>query len=226
MKRNSSFILKSMFFSLFLLPSTVSAIPIFSQDFDPTMTVSISDSDFGSTSSIQKADNFTLTTDAVLNSISWLGAYRNTNSPLDDADNFTLVIFSNNIPNNLPDALSPPLLNINIGNTDSRVNSGENAGTSNFNIFSYQADLSSDLSLSAGTYWLSIINNTNLGWAWGASSISGDIAFTDSESFWSQSNGTLQFELNTAAVPLPAASWLLASGFLGLLGFKKKKVIS
>ncbi|MFK8067960.1 MAG: hypothetical protein AB8D52_06925 [Gammaproteobacteria bacterium] len=223
--RSYSTAIKSILFSILLFASAPSAATlILDHGFSDTTTASGS-SDLGSGNI--KAEDFSLASSASLGSISWLGIYHGTNTP--GNDNFNIGIFTD--IGGLPDS-SNRILNLNPGNAVNRASTNSQTGTAS--IFSYRADLATELPLLANTtYWLSIVNTfgttTSNDWAWAASTTGGTAAFItlgDSTPTWAATNGTFQFQLNTTPVPIPAALWLFASGLLGLVGFRKKKTIS
>lgn len=213
--------------SLLLASSTgASAATIFSQDFDPTLMVGQADSDFGS--STQRATSFSFSGgDQILGSVSWLGV----NPILPSSDDFTIRIFSDN-GSGLPEATAS-ILDFNVANAVNRVDTGvDTIDIFHRDIYSYQADLSAGINLTSGVnYWLSIINNIGTSgaddWRWGASGSSPQSSVNralDSD-IWNPNLAVLQFDLSTApaAVPIPAALWLMLSGVAGLAAFKRKK---
>lgn len=196
-----------------MVPGFASALPIFTQDFDPDLFAANGSSDLGSDN--QRADNFSIGVNAVLGTISWLGIYHGSSTPA--SDNFSIRFFQDN-GSGLPETMA--FLNENVGNNVNRMT------TTNAAVFSYQANLSTGINLLSGTtYWLSIVNNVGTSpsddWGWAASSTAGTAASRSLDSdAWGSGNGTFQFELT--AVPLPAAFWLLASGLFGLASIRKK----
>ena len=197
-------------FSLLSLPTMASAAVFFSQGFDPSNFAANGTSDFGS--STQRADDFSITQDNILGSVSWQGIYLINGAT---TDNFTLRLFTDSLtstPN------QTPFWSENVANLSTRT------VANNPNLFTYEANLSAGMSLTAGTtYWLSIVNNTTNDWSWAASSTGGLAANRSLDSNpWTQGNGTFQFQLATA-VPAPGAIWFLGSGLLGLLFSKRNQ---
>ncbi len=209
-------------FSLLSLPTMASAAIIFSQGFDPSSFGANGPSDIGSSS--QRADNFSITQDNILGSISWQGIYIGTNTT-PAADNFTLRIFADSGNNTTPS--QTPFWSENLVNTVNRTVNAITVNGQNFDLYTYDATLSADVSLIAGTtYWLSIVNDTSNdslnNWNWAASSTGGSAAnrAIDSDT-WVAGNGTFQFQLS--AVPVPGAIWFLGSGLLGLAFSKRNQ---
>jgi len=213
-------------FYLLTIPTLASAAIIFSQGFNPSSFGATGASDFdtnpisntGIPATSQRADDFNIQTDNVLDSISWQGIYVGANTT-PAADNFTLRIFTGNGTNTAPTLT--PFWSENLVNTVSRTVNAINVNGQNFDLYTYDATLFAGASLTAGTtYWLSIVNDTSNNplnnWQWAASSTSGSAAnrAIDSDT-WVAGNGTFQFQLT--AVPVPGAIWFLASGLLGLV---------
>jgi hypothetical protein len=197
-------------FSILSLPAITSAAVIFSQGFDPTNFEANGPSDFGS--STQKADDFSILQDSTLGSVSWQGIYLNGTI----ADNFTLRIFTDTV---VSTPTQTPFWSENVGNLITRTSETATFGE----LFTYEANLSAGVSLTAGTtYWLSIVNDTTNNWSWAASSTGGLAANRSLDSdTWAAGNGTFQFQLS--AVPVPGAIWFLGSGLLGLAFSKRNQ---
>ena len=210
-----------------LLPNVVSASVIFSQGFDPFSFNANGSSDFGSNN--QKADDFSITSNDVLRSVSWQGIYQGGPGAAPVVDDFTVRIFADNSTPGLPGSLIYEENIMNVVNRSAPVNSGSTFG---LDLFTYDANLASSVNLTSGViYWLSIVNNVgtsptaNDSWAWAASSTSGSAASRSLDTDpWNNNNATLQFQLTN--VPIPAAIWLLSSALLGLAFFKRNNNVA
>lgn len=163
------------------------------------------------------ADDFSLTTDAVVQTIHWSGVYDQNNIVDDTDDNFEILIKIDLDPTG--DFNFVTLFSLQTTNAN-RVDSGQDFG--NLDIFDYQVEVSSlgiDL-LANQTYWLSIVNETSspVGeWAWSAQANAGRAAFKNNTTQldWTTFAGATDFQINGAAVPEPSSFCLL--GGLGLL---------
>ena len=175
------------------------------------------------------ADNFTLTGSATITNITWSGVYFPSNRP-NGHDDFTIRFYTDSagLPDNagLIGTYTP-------GNAVNRVYSGVTSGLLGFDFFNYSVDIT-PLMLSAGTYWISIVNDTTAdtddNWYWSVSSVSitggGDaVSQGGTTPNWTSSNVEHSFVLSNdvAAVPVPAAVWLMGSALAGLLGFSRCK---
>lgn len=110
-------------------------------------------------------DDFTITDDLTLTAIAWTGVYafQNTEPSTDD---FRFEIREPGTGGN-PGAL---IYSDTVGNAVNRVDSGVNLFR--FDVYEYSAEIS-EFNISAGDYWLSIINDTTGegdDWFWGSSS--------------------------------------------------------
>lgn len=170
------------------------------------------------------ADNFTLSGSETIANIFWSGLYFGANT-LTEPDDFTIIFYSDSL--GLPDN-SGVLGTYTPGNTVNRVDSGGGA-----DIYNYSVDIS-PLMLSAGTYWVSIFNNTSAdtddAWSWSLSSAvvtgGGDaVSRLGINAAWTDLNSEFSFVLNdtAAVVPVPAAAWLMGSGLLAVFGFSRRR---
>ncbi len=207
----------------FVLSTTSTQAAVVHDNGAPLVYSSVSDVD----GSGRAADNFTLTGSATITNITWSGLYYSSNTPT-EPDDFTLRFYTDSA--GLPD--NAGLIGIYTpGNAVNRVDSGVN-GAGGLDIFNYSVDIT-PLMLSAGIYWISIVNDTTAdtddNWLWSLSSAivtgGGDSAFqTGTSSTWSSGNSEYSFVLNdVSAVPVPAAVWLMGSALAGLLGFSRRK---
>jgi hypothetical protein len=131
-----------------------------------------------STDTQQVSDDFSLAGPSTVNSVGWWGlyAFQDTSVPL--TDNFTIRIFADAA--GMPS--TAPLFQFAVGNSVNRVDTG--IQIQGFEQFSYTATLPATL-LGAGSYWLSVLNNstgqTN-DWFWSTSNDSaGDAMNRDTE---------------------------------------------
>ena len=204
----------------FVLSTTSTQAAVVHDNGPPTVFSSESDLDGVS----RAADHFTLASSATISNITWSGVYFSSNTPT-EPDDFTIRFYHDNagLPDNsglIGSAYTP-------GNAVNRVDSGNN-GAGGQDIFNYSVDIT-PLMLSAGTYWLSIINDTTAdtddNWTWSFSSTpstggGSSAAQVGSLSTWQSINAENSFTLNNvSAVPVPAAVWLMGSALAGLVGF-------
>jgi hypothetical protein len=150
----------------------------------------------------QTADDFVLTTETTLRSVRWWGTFTDwdINPTATNLNNFTLQIYTGN-------SSSPnlsPLYSFNLGKIR-KIATGSLI-LSSYDLFEFQAGIS-PVALTAGTYWLSIINNSpdpNAVWWWATSRQTGRVVGRETASSpWSASKGEQAFEVATDAVPAP-----------------------
>lgn len=160
-------------------------------------------------------DDFTLAGEARVNRITWTGVYANRTNVTDD---FTIQIYEAN--GSLPGTL---VSSQNVGNV-----SEQNIGTLlTRDHFEYGVDIT-ELQLNAGaTYFLSITNDTNQGWAWTANNSGGQIAYSPNGgnrlfNFASE----MDFELFAASVPEPNAVTMFGIAVVALLGRRRRRKAS
>ncbi len=157
------------------------------------------------------AVRFTINTDLQVDSIMAEGIYVGGSIPVTDF--FTIAFFQ--------DGVTVPSTLIGTVRTGSNLNRSTTGVTvfSLYQVYHYTMDLSSSIQLAAGTYWLSVANDTpsNAGsqsWAWTASA---DGTSAGAESPVSQSTGyqfssdarTQVFSFDGAAIPEPKTTVLL-----------------
>jgi len=176
------------------------------------------------------ADDFQLTQEASLQSITWWGGYASSDYlPIPDTDNFLISLYADD--SGKPGSL---LQTINVGDSASRNSTGDFVNPPIYDYFyfpgrvefQYSINLSSAIPLHAGThYWLSIVNSPSSdSWVWEFSmnfpnpgvqriSASGVGGWEPYDSY----NAAFSLGL-TSPVPEPENYGMLLVG-LGLLGF-------
>lgn len=226
MKLMNKFALTGVLLSTTALPLGTASASIIHNNGGPSIFSSVSDTD--SPTNIRSADDFAIAPGTLpIQSISWSGLYTN-NAP-NAPDDFTINFFLDNAGTPDPVGLITSLMP---GNAVNRVDSSFNTPTG-MDIYNYHADVGS-LSLAAGNYWVSIVNNTSADadddWRWSYSSpvsAGGNAAYIGgTASSWTMIGGEMSFALHDApvtAVPVPAAIWLMGSALLGLVGVRFKK---
>lgn len=175
---------------------------------------------------IKIADDFQLTQEASLQSITWWGGYRSDPSP---TDSFLINLYADD--GGKPGSL---LQAINVGNAASRTSTGSFVNPPDYSDpfspfpgrveFQYSFNLSAAFPLHADThYWLSIINSPSTdSWLWENSinSPNPDAQRSLMGGAWGAYGGyNTAFSLGlVSAVPEPETYAMLLAG-LGLLGF-------
>lgn len=167
------------------------------------------------------AETFYLDIPATFNAVEWYGTYGPSNTPL-ATDAFTILIFDTTA--NVPNAV--PILTFNVGNAVNRTATGQTVSDSVSEYF-YSSILPSSVSLSSGTYGISIVNDTTADtddvWSWESTGpIPGGQHFARQtpSGAWSSTTTNLSFrvlEVATSA-PEPGSIALLALPCIPLAG--------
>lgn len=232
---NKVFLLVSVLVSL-----PVSGATIYTTGFDPTKGASSSNADADSFIRQQVADDFVLNNSTSISEIGWFGSFTNVGIQDSYTNGFNIRIYNDN--SGLPD--STPLYDF-----EKLGLVGAGVGYPNVNFherFAYSTLLDNPILLDSGTYWISIISNTNLtfGWSYGfqdtpeyrvARSSFDDGAWraitnVSKEDFAFAIGAPLSTgwdNINSPPpppeVPTPSAVWLFGSGLLGLIGLARRK---
>jgi hypothetical protein len=177
------------------------------------------------------ADTFLFTTTTTFNTVTWFGAYYNgTPGYLPTLpDTFTLSF--HNMSGSVPNKTARTGQTFTIGNTATRT--ATNGAIDGDTVYQYSITLPSALTFSAGTYAISIVNNTisnpRDSWSWATSSLTGTNYYRASPtgSFFAESSGKLAFRLSNAvtAAPEPGSLALLlpVAGVAGMVVRKRHK---
>jgi len=183
----------------------------------------------------EAADDFVITAAVEISGINWWGAYTNANQFDEVPDDFSLRIL---------DAAFGLVADINVGGV-TRFDTGLNAldlGTVR-DIFGYEANIA-PLLLTAGQYYLSVVNNTagdELGhrWSWQSTAgVSGTVAqarqsnavFADTTTGWENTGDPpdvpgYDLAFNITTVPEPSTIALFGIGILGLRLARRRKSV-
>jgi hypothetical protein len=120
------------------------------------------------------ADTFSFAAPTSFNTVEWVGAYAPSNTPpLPSGDNFTITFFS--VTAGVIDITPLPLLTFNVGSNVNRTATGFTIA--GFTEFVYSSALPGGVSLPAGDYAISIVNDTTADtdddWSWATSAQNG-----------------------------------------------------
>lgn len=162
------------------------------------------------------AESFTLASTATFNTVTWFGVYAPTQTPT-VSDNFTLLFYDTT--GGSPNATARLGETFVIGSSVTRTTTDI---TSPLTIYRYSATLPSALTYTAGTYGISIVNDTTDAidqnfWAWSTSSQTGSIfiRMSPTDSFTELEDANLAFNLSNVGAqtaPEPGSLALLALG--------------
>ena len=166
-------------------------------------------------------DNFTLTSAAAVNRVTWQGLYFN--PPVQGTiTGFTLTFWSNNPAGGGQPGVA--LLTTHISGNAGETFVGNEQGT--LPTFNYATMLPTEFDALAGTeYWLSIVPDLGFPpqWAWHTGTGGDSRAITDFLGGRNVITSDLAFSLESgaAAVPEPGSLTLLGAGSLILLGYRR-----
>jgi hypothetical protein len=193
-----------------LFVSTARADVIFDNGVPSKSGGFLSDSDSG----VGFADDFLLAGPATINAIRYWGFYAPTSTP--GADAFTVIFYSNQA--GLPNGSG--VLATNTFADAARIDTGDDIDGNGSDIYLYEAPLA-PLSLGAGTYWVSIFNNTagdsDDNWAWARHAFPGnDARSLNGGTSWLHefSDSELSFQLLNVPEPSGLTIGLLATAML------------
>ena len=173
----------------------------------------------------QTADDFTLSTNGILNTFTWWGSYAEDPASLPD-DQFRISLFKNNGDES---PTTQPFASLTESVSRSLTGLVEATGKS---IFQFEMAIPRPIHLTAAnSYYVSIVNqfgqnDVNAYWYWllGDETGSNYFRFSDNDAWQNEPTGNMAFTVSTV-VPLPSAIgfWLTGSALIGLIGRKKRE---
>lgn len=200
------------------------ATVIVSQSHDPDLPGKFSNFVTGDPAHQQVADNFGLAGPVTLTALSWAGQYDTEQTSLTNPVQFRIRFFEDD--GGLPASTALSIVDVAVTGTPT----GTSFDGSPWLAYSTALPL---LSLTAGDYWVSILEfDTQTPaaggsqWLWGRSdnsSVASAVRGTETED-WAASGGNMAFTLEgRGAVPEPAALGVFGIGLLGLAAFRRRR---
>jgi hypothetical protein len=193
--------------------ATLQAAVLFDNGMPAFTSAHASDSDFSN----ESANLFSLSQASLITDFQWWGVYagQGPSSPPANTDNFTIGIFAVN--SGTPD--QNPLVQFAVGNSVNRTDTGMASG-GGYATYVYSAS-TVGVSLPAGSYLLSILDNTSadhsVNWYWSTSALAGaHFERPSAPGAWTQQPDELAFNISGTVVPetAPSVSLALAAFFL------------
>jgi hypothetical protein len=173
------------------------------------------------------ADDFILSTTAIVESISFLGVYYPSNTPnADNEDSFTITIYNDSMGLLDSTSIVTQFAPINLTRIDTEKNWG---GTNlSFDIYHYRAITPSLTLFPNMRYWLAIVNNTandlNDDWAWVGNRELGNysLSFNGGITWFNTPSGNYYFSIEgrplTEEKIIPESTFTLGLLVFGALG--------
>jgi hypothetical protein len=200
-----------------------SADVLYSQRLDPALSGRWqSETSNGSNGFNQAFDDFTLSTAAIINNVSWTGFLNPDFTPV---DGFTISFYADDFdtidsPGSVGTLLASTVITGDAGQTP---NSTPDVGA--FGVFNFDTAVTPFVATADTTYWISIVGNPdiNSGDVYWAFSDQGDGSFITFNNNGVGVIGTdLAFTLSNSSVPEPSGLVLDGSGLMVLAGFGRR----